>query len=136
MNGGAVPAEKSRCLVTGATGYIGGRLVPRLLDAGLRVRAMARNPDKLADVPWRDDVEVVRGDLTEPGSLIDAFDGVDVVYYLVHSMGTSKDFVAEERRSAAQRGRGGPTSRGAEAGVPQRTPSKGRGTVAASGVAH
>ena len=97
---GAVPAEKSRCLVTGATGYIGGRLVPRLLDDGLRVRAMARNPDKLAGVPWRDDVEVVRGDLTEPGSLIDAFDGVDVVYYLVHSMGTSKDFVAEERRSA------------------------------------
>ena len=101
MDGGAVPAEKSRCLVTGATGYIGGRLVPRLLDDGLRVRAMARNPDKLAGMPWRDDVEVVRGDLTEPGSLIDAFDGVDVVYYLVHSMGTSKDFVAEERRSAA-----------------------------------
>ena len=58
--------EEIRCLVTGATGYIGGRLVPRLLDAGLRVRAMARNPDKLADAPWRDDVEVVRGDLTDP----------------------------------------------------------------------
>ena len=58
--------EEIRCLVTGATGYIGGRLVPRLLDAGLRVRAMARNPDKLADVPWRSDVEVVRGDLTDP----------------------------------------------------------------------
>ena len=50
-----MPAEEIRCLVTGATGYIGGRLVPRLLDAGLRVRAMARNPDKLAEVPWRDD---------------------------------------------------------------------------------
>src|SRR3954464_9189237 len=61
---------------------------------------MARNPDKLADAPWRDDVEVVRGDLTEADSLTDAFDGIDVVYYLVHSMGTSKDFVAEEARSA------------------------------------
>jgi uncharacterized protein YbjT (DUF2867 family) len=89
-----------RCLVTGATGYIGGNLVPRLLDAGLRVRALARNPDKLADVPWRSDVEVARGDLTRPDSLVEAFDGVDVVYYLVHSMGTSKDFVAEEKQSA------------------------------------
>ena len=86
--------------MTGATGYIGGRLVPRLLDAGLRVRAMARNPDKLAKASWREDVEVVRGDLTQPASLTEAFDGTDVVYYLVHSMGTSKDFVAEEKQSA------------------------------------
>lgn len=100
MDGGPVPAGDTRCLVTGATGYIGSRLVPRLLDAGLAVRAMARTPDKLADAPWRDSVEVVRGDLTEPESLVEAFDGVDVVYYLVHSMGTSKDFVAEERQSA------------------------------------
>ena len=90
-----------RCLVTGATGYIGRRLVPRLLDAGLRVRALARNPDKLAEVPWRDDVEVVRGDLGDVESLTAAFDDVDVVYYLVHSMGTAKDFTAEERRAAA-----------------------------------
>jgi uncharacterized protein YbjT (DUF2867 family) len=95
-----VSAKEVRCVVTGATGYIGSRLVPQLLDAGLAVRAMARNPDKLADAPWRDDVEVVRGDLTEPDSLTDAFDGADVVYYLVHSMGTSKDFVAEEAQSA------------------------------------
>ncbi len=99
-NGGAVPGEVTRCLVTGATGYIGGLLGPELLDAGLQVRAMARTPDKLAKAPWRDSVEVVRGDLTDPDSLAEAFDGVDVVYYLVHSMGTSKDFVAEERRSA------------------------------------
>jgi uncharacterized protein YbjT (DUF2867 family) len=92
--------EQIRCLVTGATGYIGGRLVPRLLEAGLTVRAMARNPDKLAKVPWHDEVEVVRGDLTDRQSLTEAFTGVDVVYYLVHSMGTSRDFVAEERQSA------------------------------------
>src|SRR6185436_2788871 len=54
----------------------------------------------LAGVAWRDRVEVVRGDLAEPDSLAGAFDGVDVLYYLVHSMGTSRDFVAEEARSA------------------------------------
>jgi uncharacterized protein YbjT (DUF2867 family) len=87
-----------RCLVTGATGYIGARLVPRLLDEGHRVRALARNPGKLADVPWREQVEVARGDLADVESLIEAFDGMDVVYYLVHSMGTSKDFAP--RRAA------------------------------------
>jgi uncharacterized protein YbjT (DUF2867 family) len=93
-------AGEIKCLVTGATGYIGGRLAPRLLDRGVAVRAMARNPDKLEGVDWRDRVEVVRGDLGEPDSLTAAFDGVDVVYYLVHSMGSSKDFVTEEARSA------------------------------------
>jgi uncharacterized protein YbjT (DUF2867 family) len=86
--------------VTGATGYIGGRLVPELLDRGYSVRALARNPDKLADRPWRDRVEVARGDLGDPDSLRQAFDGCDIVYYLVHSMGTSKDFVAAEAESA------------------------------------
>ncbi|HEY9267784.1 MAG TPA: NAD(P)H-binding protein [Mycobacterium sp.] len=95
-----MPAEKIRCLVTGATGYIGSRLVPALLERGHEVRAMARTPDKLSSAPWRDRVEVVRGDLTDPGSLTAAFEDVDVVYYLVHSMGTSKDFVAEEAQSA------------------------------------
>jgi uncharacterized protein YbjT (DUF2867 family) len=89
-----------RCLVTGATGYIGGRLAPTLLDGGHTVRALARDPDKLRDAPWRDRAEVVRGDLGDVGSLAEAFDGVDVVYYLVHSMGTSSDFVSEEARSA------------------------------------
>lgn len=88
-----------RCLVTGATGYIGARLVPRLLDEGHSVRALARNPDKLADVPWRARVEVARGDLGDVDSLIDAFEGMDVVYYLVHSMGTAKNFSDEESRS-------------------------------------
>ncbi|OSC24018.1 nucleoside-diphosphate sugar epimerase [Mycobacterium vulneris] len=92
--------EQVRCLITGATGYIGGRLVPRLLDEGHRVRALARNPDKLARVPWRHQAEVARGDLGDVDSLIAAFDGIDVVYYLVHSMGTSKDFAAEETRAA------------------------------------
>jgi len=61
---------------------------------------MARRPDKLDDVPWRRAAEVVRADLSDPDSLTDACAGVDVVYYLVHSMGTSADFVAQERRTA------------------------------------
>ena len=89
-----------RCLVTGATGYVGGRLIPRLIASGYRVRALARNPDKLAEVPWRANAEVVKGDLDDVGSLAAAFDGVDVLYYLVHSMGTSADYAAEEERSA------------------------------------
>ncbi|MEW5811215.1 MAG: NAD(P)H-binding protein [Actinomycetota bacterium] len=92
--------EQIKCLVTGATGYIGGHLVPELLGRGHKVRAMARKPAKLDDAPWRDQVEVVAGDLTKADSLVSAFEGMDVVYYLVHSMGTSKDFVAEEARSA------------------------------------
>jgi uncharacterized protein YbjT (DUF2867 family) len=89
-----------RCLVTGSTGYIGRRLVPALLDRGYSVRAMARTPDKLSDAPWRDRAEVVRADLSDADSLTAAFEGVDVVYYLVHSMGSSSDFVSEEERSA------------------------------------
>jgi uncharacterized protein YbjT (DUF2867 family) len=92
-------AGQVRCLVTGATGYIGARLVPRLLDEGHRVRALARNPIKLADVPWQTRAEVAKGDLGDVDSLIAAFDGMDVVYYLVHSMGTSKNFGAEETRA-------------------------------------
>ncbi|SEH63072.1 Uncharacterized conserved protein YbjT, contains NAD(P)-binding and DUF2867 domains [Mycolicibacterium rutilum] len=93
-------SDAIRCLVTGATGYIGGRLIPALLERGYQVRALARTPDKLADVPWRDRVEVVQGDLGDVESLRRACDGVDVVYYLVHSMGSSDDFVEEESRSA------------------------------------
>ena len=96
-----MPDEQIHCLVTGATGYIGARLVPRLLDQGHRVRALARTPEKLDDVPWRAAAEVAKGDLSDVDSLIEAFDGIDVVYYLVHSMGgKSKDFASEEIRSA------------------------------------
>jgi uncharacterized protein YbjT (DUF2867 family) len=92
--------EQVHCLVTGSTGYIGGRLVPRLLDEGYRVRALARDPGKLDDVPWRVRAEVARGDLGDVDSLTAAFDGIDVVYYLVHSMGSSKDFAVDEEAAA------------------------------------
>lgn len=95
-----MPANDCHCMVTGATGYIGSRLAPVLIGRGHTVRALARNPDKLANVPWRAEAEVVRGDLADEDSLAAAFDGVDVVYYLVHSMGSSANFVSEEARSA------------------------------------
>ncbi|MCK7622465.1 SDR family oxidoreductase [Streptomyces sp. RS10V-4] len=88
------------CLVTGATGYIGGRLVPELLAAGHTVRCLARSPEKLRDHPWAGDVEVVRGDVTDAASVGAALDGVDVAYYLVHALGTGKDFEATDRRAA------------------------------------
>jgi uncharacterized protein YbjT (DUF2867 family) len=89
-----------RALVTGATGYIGGRLVPRLLEAGFTVRVLVRSPEKLRDVPWAERVEIVQGDLGDPASLERACADVDVFYYLVHSMGGRKDFEQTERESA------------------------------------
>ena len=87
-------------LVTGATGYIGGRLVPELLAAGHTVRCLVRNPAKLADAAWRDRVEVVAGDVTDRTPLDRALDGVDVAYYLVHSMGGPPAFDEVDRQAA------------------------------------
>ncbi|MGH3872711.1 MAG: SDR family oxidoreductase [Pseudonocardiaceae bacterium] len=88
-----------RCVVLGATGYLGGRLVPALLAADHQVRVVARTPGKLAEVPWRDRVEIVQGDITDPGSIRDAVAGQEVVYYLVHSL-NRRDFVEVDRRAA------------------------------------
>ncbi|MGW5679889.1 NAD(P)H-binding protein, partial [Streptomyces sp. NPDC003860] len=93
-------ARPLRCLVTGATGYIGGRLVPELLAAGHQVRCLARTPAKLRDHTWAGSVEVVRGDVTDPASVAEAMRDVDVAYYLVHALGTGKDFEATDRRAA------------------------------------
>jgi uncharacterized protein YbjT (DUF2867 family) len=88
------------CLVTGSTGYLGGRLVPELLAAGYRVRCMARSPDKLRDHPWADRVEVARADARDPDAVRAALDGVDVAYYLIHALGTGPDFGDTDRRTA------------------------------------
>lgn len=88
------------CVVTGASGYIGGRLVPQLLNAGHQVRCVVRNPNKLRDVPWRADVEVVRADLLEPEGLGSALCGADVLYYLVHSL-TVGGFSETDRQAAS-----------------------------------
>ena len=87
-------------LVTGATGYIGGRLVPRLLEAGHRVKVVLRSPQKIADVPWHDDVEIITDSLSDAGSLENALQGVDVLYYLVHSMASGSGFEAKEEAMA------------------------------------
>jgi len=87
-------------LVTGAAGYIGGRLVPELLEAGFRVRVMARNPRHLANREWRDQVEIVQGDAAEIGSLMQALRGVNVAYYLIHSLGAGIEFESLDRKNA------------------------------------
>src|SRR5512138_1152018 len=71
-------------LVTGATGYVGGRLVPRLVEAGYRVRCLVRDPNRLQGRPWLKHVEVVSGDAREAGTLTEALKGVSVSYYLIH----------------------------------------------------
>ncbi len=89
-----------RVLVTGATGYIGGRLVPRLLDQGHQVRVLVRDPRRVAGRRWRDRVEVAPGDLMDPESLVRATGGVDAAYYLVHSMYASGPFADLDRAAA------------------------------------
>jgi len=88
-------------LVLGATGYVGGRLVPELLAAGHRVRCAVRTPAKLAARPWREEVEVVRGDATAPADMAAACAGVDAVLFLVHAMDGAPDFEAREAAAAA-----------------------------------
>jgi uncharacterized protein YbjT (DUF2867 family) len=88
----AASGECRPVLVTGATGYIGGRLVPRLLQTGARVRCLARDASRLQGRPWRGDVELVMGDVLRPDSLSDVMRGVAVAYYLVHSLGAGSDF--------------------------------------------
>jgi uncharacterized protein YbjT (DUF2867 family) len=87
-------------LVTGATGYIGGRLVPRLLAEGHRLRAMTRSAGRLRDVPWAADVQVVEADALGGEALDAALAGVDVAYYLVHSIGEGVEFEETDRLAA------------------------------------
>ena len=94
-------ATAQRILVTGATGYVGGRLVPRLLAAGYPVLCMARDPERLAGRPWRDSVEVVAGDALAPSTLAAALAGIDVAFYLIHSLGTGEEFARRDREAAA-----------------------------------
>ena len=103
-----------RCLVTGATGYIGGRLTPLLLADGHTVRCLARKAVRLRDVPWASAAEIVEGDLSRPETLPAAFADVDVAYFLVHSLGRP-DFEAADRDGGDQL-RGGGRARPAYAG--------------------
>ena len=86
--------------VTGATGYIGGRLVPRLLAEGHEIVCPARNPAKLDGRSWTDEVEAVTADVLEPDTLVDALSGCDIAYYLIHSMGSAESFRDADRVAA------------------------------------
>jgi uncharacterized protein YbjT (DUF2867 family) len=86
-------------LLTGATGYVGGRLVPLLERQPLVLRCLARHPDKLRP-RLATSTEVVRGDVLDPPSLDAALQGIETAYYLVHLMSGSKDFEREDRQAA------------------------------------
>ncbi len=92
-----------RIALTGATGYIGGRLAPALLEAGHRVRCLVRSARKLEDRTWAKDprVEIVEVDLSDAPGLVQALTGCSTAYYLVHSMlSAGKDYAARDRRLA------------------------------------
>jgi uncharacterized protein YbjT (DUF2867 family) len=99
-------------LVTGASGYVGGRLVPRLLEAGWRVRVLARDPSRLVGRAWLPRVEVARADVLDPSTLPAAMAGVRAALYLIHSMHGGPDFERRDLEAAAAFGRAA-----AEAGV-------------------
>lgn len=90
-----------KILITGGTGYVGGRLIPLLRDRGegFQLRLMARKPEYLrARVGY--DVEIVAGDVTRPETLGAALEGTDTAYYLIHSMGSGQDFEEQDRLAA------------------------------------
>jgi uncharacterized protein YbjT (DUF2867 family) len=93
--------KTEKILVTGATGYIGGRLVPELIKRGYRLRLLVRDPQRLSGRPWRDQVEIVQGDVLKPETLAQTMAGIRAAYYLIHSMAGHADF--KQRDLAAAR---------------------------------
>jgi uncharacterized protein YbjT (DUF2867 family) len=90
--------QQQTVLVLGASGYVGSHLVPRLIERGYRVRASARDRDVLAARGW--DCDIIESDALRPETLAVALDGVDIAYYLVHSMGAGRGFAERDRRAA------------------------------------
>lgn len=87
-------------LVTGATGYVGGRLIARLVDAGYKVRVMTRDARHLSGRSWSDQVQVVQGDVLKPETLANALEGVGAAYYLVHSISAHRNFAERDAKGA------------------------------------
>jgi uncharacterized protein YbjT (DUF2867 family) len=87
-------------LVAGSTGYVGGRLVPELLDAGYDVRVLTRSSRRASQYDWSDRVEVITGDVLEPDTLATALTGCAAAFYLVHSMGSGDTFAETDARAA------------------------------------
>ena len=91
--------EPLKVLLTGSTGYIGGRLLGLLEDNKYKIRCLARRPEYLDGRIGKETV-VFKGDLLDTDSLLPAMEGVHTAYYLVHSMGTKGDFEEEDRQAA------------------------------------
>ena len=89
-----------KILVTGSTGYIGGRLIPKLLEKGHSVRVIVRDPRKLEGREWFEKVEVFSGDLQNHEEITPALENMDAAYFLVHSMNEGNDFAVRERTIA------------------------------------
>jgi len=87
-------------LVTGATGYVGGRLLERLLERNIRVRVLVRDVERARGRRWASEVEIAEGDLLSVASLRSALSGVDYAYYLAHSMCGDSDFASRDRQAA------------------------------------
>ena len=87
-------------LVTGATGYIGGRLIRELLSHGYKVRVLVRDADKLHDYPWVNQVEIFEGDATNQAAVSEALKDIDLAYYLLHALMASENFEEKERHLA------------------------------------
>jgi uncharacterized protein YbjT (DUF2867 family) len=100
-----VMRDKSLVLVTGATGYVGGRLVPELLKSGYRVRVLVRDAGRLKGRSWRKQVEVAVGDVLKAETLPAALKDVQVAYYLIHSMMDSPEFHERDLTAAETFGR-------------------------------
>ena len=111
------PPRPQTILTTGATGYVGGRLVPALLEAGYRVRCLVRAPRKLDQRPWRSHagVEIVAGDVSDEDTLFEQMADCSAAYYLVHSMeATGGEYAARDRTLAGSFARAA-----ARAGMPR-----------------
>ncbi|WP_456283889.1 SDR family oxidoreductase [Microbacterium sp. JZ101] len=99
-----------RALVLGATGYVGGRLTPRLVAAGYRVRVLVRDAARARSLPWGDEVEIVEGSAAEASAVARACDDVDVLFYLVHSMGAGRGFERADELAAQTVGKAAATA--------------------------
>ena len=87
-------------LVTGATGYIGGLLIPKLIERGIHVRALARNRERIRLRRWYEQVDIAEGDVLQPAALLSALDGVHTAYYLIHNMSNGRGYTYLETRAA------------------------------------
>lgn len=92
-------SDRPVVLLTGASGYVGGRLLPLLEQQPVELRCLARSPDKLRP-HVKDSTQVVQGDVLEPASLVKALEGVHTAYYLIHLMSASKDFEKDDKQAA------------------------------------